>query len=304
MIVRPRLGFREIFIFRHETVLGEIWRPLLGFGLWAALVVVIHDTLPRVLRGHAPGPYALIGVALSVFFSFRNNACYERWWEGRCQWGHLILSVRNFARQTLILETGAGEERRHLLRLTVAFCYALVSHLRPSFALAASDRFLTPEEVDALRTAPNRPNAILQRIGQSLAALRAAGTVSDIGFQLLDHSVQQFGTTLGACERIRSSPVPFSYHQLLQRTTFLFLLVLPFGFLGILGWADILAEVIIAYVFLGLDVLGDELERPFGDRPNNLPLAALAQIIEIDLRAAMGETDLPPMPKAVDCVLM
>ena len=51
-------------------------------------------------------------------------------------------------------------------------------------------------------------------------------------------------------------------------------------------------------------MIGDELEEPFGERSNSLPIAALAQVIEIELRAAMGETDLPPLSKPVDFVLM
>lgn len=304
MIVRPRLHFWHMLVVRHGAVLQKIWQPLLVLVLWSAVLVVLHHKLPKLVPGHAPGPYTLLGVALSIFFSFRNNACYERWWEGRCQWGHLVASARNFARQTLILEPVAPGERQRLVTLVIAFCYMLATHLRPSFSAAAAEQWLEPAERELVRRAVNRPEAIIQLIGQRLADLKGKAQISDIGFQLLDHSVQQFAAVQGGCERIRSSPVPFSYNQLLQRTTFVFLLALPLGFLDILGAADVLTELVIGYVFLGLDVLGDELESPFGDEPNNLPIAALSKRIEIELRAAMGETDLPAMPVPVDFVLM
>jgi putative membrane protein len=303
MIIRPRLSFWQTLLSPRGDVLHQIREPLLFFGLWSTAVVAAHAVLPSLVHGHSPGPYALVGVALSIFFSFRNNACYERWWEGRCQWGHLVLSVRNFARQSQILEASTPGERARLLTLVIGFCYALVTHLRPAFPVERAMRWLSAVEQGAFMTAPNHPDAVLQVIGARLSTLREEGRISDISFQVLDHMVQQFALVQGSCERIRSSPVPFSYNHLLQVTTFIFLFALPFGFIDTLGWKTIVSEVIIGYIFLGLDVIGDELEEPFGERPNNLPIAALAQVIEIELRAAMGETDLPPLPKPVDFVL-
>jgi putative membrane protein len=301
MIIRPRLHFWQMLFVRHGAVLRKIWQPMLVLLLWSVAIVAVHRLYPRILPGHAPGPYTLLGIALSIFYSFRNNACYERWWEGRCQWGHLVATARNFARQTLIL---APDERKRLITLAIAFCYALARHLRPGYREQAAEDWLAPAEQAAFAQAVNRPDAIVQLIGQRIAVLRGQGQMSDITYQLLDHTVQQFAAVQGACERIRSSPVPFSYNQLLQRTTFAFLLALPFGFLDILGGADIVAVMLIAYVFLGLDVLGDELEEPFGEQPNNLPVAALSRLIEIELRGAMGETGLPALPAPVNFVLM
>ena len=293
MIIRPRLGFWHMLIARHGTVLEKIWQPLLVLGLWSAAVGILHRDHPHLVSGHAPGPYTLIGVALSIFFSFRNNACYERWWEGRRQWGALVAATRHFARQTLILEHGSPGERQALIALAIAFCHALVAHLRPGYGLGEAQQWLLPAESELVQTARNRPDAILRLIARRLATLQAKSAISDISFQMLDRTVQDFASVQGACERIRATPVPFSYNQLLQRTTFLFLLVLPLGFVDILGaTAIIIAELLIAYVFLGLDVLGDELEQPFGEEPNNLPIAAL------------GETDLPPAPQPSGYVLL
>lgn len=304
MIVRPRNQYWQMLIARPGSVLPKIWQPLVILSLWSVAVVISHHESRRLLPGHSPGPYMLLGTALSIFLSFRNNACYDRWWEGRRQWGHLVFSVRNFARQTLILEPVAPGERKRLLVLVTAFCYALVAHLRPSFGWETAGQWLSPAEQNLIGNAANRPDAIIQMIGQFLADLKVAGRISDISFQLLDHSVQQFVAVQGGCERIRATPVPFSYNQLLRQTTFILLLGLPFGFVDILGPLDILAELFIGYVFLGLDVLGDELEEPFGDQPNKLPIAALAKIIEIELRAAVGETKLPSMPVPVDFIIM
>ena len=107
-----------------------------------------------------------------------------------------------------------------------------------------------------------------------------------------------------ACERIRTAPVPYADTLLLHRAAYLFCFLLPFGFANSLGWATPLACALIGYTFFALDALSEELEQPFGVLPNDLPSGALADLIEIHLRDALGQTDLPPLPVPRDCVLM
>jgi putative membrane protein len=304
LFVSPRPTWRQLFLVRQGEILSQILPQILIFGGWSAAIVFGHKIRPDLLRGHPPGPYALIGIALSIFYSFRNNACYERWWEARCQWGRLVLTARSFARQTLVLQRPAPAARRRLLRLTIAFCQALVPHLRPGASDAATNAYLTEGDRAMVGASHNRPDRLARLIGGELAELRSAGLISDILYQLLDRSVGDLAEVQGACERIRNTPVPFSYNLLLQRTTYLFCFFLPFGFVDTLGWGTVIATVLLAYTFFGLDVLGDELEQPFASRPNNVPIRALADTIAVDLLAALEEPDLPPLPQPVDGILM
>ncbi len=121
---------------------------------------------------------------------------------------------------------------------------------------------------------------------------------------MLDRTLADMSMVQTTCERIRTTPVPFGYTLLLHRTAYLFCFLLPFGFAEILGWATLLASVLVAYTFFGLDALGDELEEPFGLSANNLPLSALAETIELNMREALGETGLPPLPQPVNHVLI
>lgn len=294
MIVRERPNLLKLFFVVQGSIVPQILPRILVVGVLSAIVVFAHQRWPHVLPVYDGGPFALLGIAISVFLNFRNSACYDRWWEGRKQWGALIHVCRDWARQTLILPEAA---RAHLLRLCCAFSHALVQHLRPGLAedeIAA--RFLTDEEAAIWRASRFPPDAILRLSGQRLAALRAEGVIGDIPYQLLDRTLGEMAGIQAACERIRSTPVPFTYSLLLHRTAFLFCFCMPFGFAGLLGWATPLAAMLIAYTFFGLDALGDELEEPFGVRANSLPLSAMARIIELNLREAGGETDLPPLP--------
>jgi putative membrane protein len=144
----------------------------------------------------------------------------------------------------------------------------------------------------------------LREMGRDLAGLRASDAISDFQWAQLDGTVGRMSATLAACERIRNTPVPFGYTLLLHRTAYLFCFLLPFGFADALGWATPFVTALVAYTFFGLDALGDELEEPFGVLPNDLPIMALAETIEINLREALGETDLPPLPQPKDYILM
>ncbi len=113
-------------------------------------------------------------------------------------------------------------------------------------------------------------------------------------------NIDQLGVILGACERIKNTPIPFTYTVLLHRTAYLYCFLLPFGLVDSLGFMTPFVVAIIAYTFFGLDALGDEIEEPFSLCANDLPLSALSTTIERDLRAALGETDLPPVAMPID----
>ncbi len=301
MIVRPRPSLLKLFFITQGSIVPRIVPQILIVGLLSVAVVLCHQLWPKALPSYAGAPFALLGIAISVFLNFRNSACYDRWWEARRHWGELILFSRNLGRQTLVLDDAP---RRRLLTLGCAFAHALVSHLRP--ALGEDEtvlRFLTPDQAARWRSDRFPPDSITRAMGEELATLRRSGALSDILFQTLDRTIGDMTMTQTACERIRSTPVPFGYTLLLHRTAYLFCFLLPFGFADTLGWATPVATMLVAYTFFGLDALGDELEAPFGLRANTLPLTALAQTIEIVLREAMGETDLPKLPEPVNNVL-
>ncbi|MGN7877414.1 bestrophin family protein [Ensifer sp. 22564] len=279
---------------------------LFVFGL-SAFVVWAHRADPGIVPSVNSGPFALLGIALSVFLGFRNNACYDRWWEARKDWGQLIFTSRDLARQTLVMVDAKASEnaaRQRLLNIAIAFAHALVGHLRPGNHAARALARLPDDLAPGYKASRNAPDYLLREMGRDLAGLRASDAISDFQWAQLDGTVGRMSATLAACERIRNTPVPFGYTLLLHRTAYLFCFLLPFGFADALGWATPFVTALVAYTFFGLDALGDELEEPFGVLPNDLPIMALAETIEINLREALGETDLPPLPQPKDYILM
>lgn len=305
MIVRDRPKLLKLFFVLRGSILPNILPQLLLVAMLSALVVLGHHAYPGIVPSFSGAPVAIMGVTISIFLGFRNNACYDRWWEGRKLWGQMLISARSLSRQTLVLDgRGQTEARRRILSLVIAFGFAMVRHLRPQAASNAGLERLTPADVEDLRNSRNAPDLLLRKVAQDIAELRQQGHITDVEMVMLDHNLADLALVQGSCERIRNTPVPFAYSLLLHRTAHIFCFILPFGFDDVLGWFMPLASAIMAYTLFGLDALGDELEEPFGVLPNSLPIDAIARTIEINLLEALGERDLPPKPEPVDYVLM
>ncbi len=305
MIVRPKPSTLElVYVMRGSIVPLILWEVFAATALSLG-VVWLHKLHPDAFPAVAGAPISLFGIALSVFLGFRNNACYDRWWEARRQWGELVSLARNLARQTRLLEAqGHEDKRRQLLDGVRLFTFSLLDQLRPDNGLKT--RSITPDADLAAQLAAsrNRTDFLTQRLARMLADWNAQGILSDMHFQTLDRTLGGMGLVQAACERIASTPVPYAYTLLLHRTAWLFCLLLPFGFADTLGWFTPLATALAAYAFFGLDALGDMLEAPFAGHHHALPIEAMATTIDINLREAMGEQNLPPLPLAVDHVLM
>jgi putative membrane protein len=307
MIIRPRPPLWKLFFILKGSIITDIVGQLVGVSVLSLLVVAAHHRWPGWVPSINGAPFALVGIALSIFLGFRNNACYDRWWEARRQWGELIAVSRHFARQTLVLEDAKDglPVRSDLVRLVIAFAHALRAQLRAGGPDGDRWRTFIPDRFKTEVAGMRRPtDACLRMISGELARLRAEGTLSDILYQSLDQSVGRMGLVQAACERISNTPVPFAYTLLLHRTAYLFCVLLPFGFQDSLGWFTPVASAIVAYAFFGLDALSEHLETPFETNPNGLALQAMTKMIESNLRESLGEKDVDPQPLPIDFLLM
>jgi putative membrane protein len=308
MIVRERPGFFQLFFILRGSIIPRILPQIIVIFVMSCLITWGHHERPGMILSVSGVPFAVLGTALSVFLSFRNNACYQRWWEARLVWGQLVIAARTFSRQTLLLEALHGNEgrnmRRSLLTLAIAMPQALVQHLRPSGDQSKVERLLPADVQELYYAASNRPEMLMRLLSTDLARMRAGDKITDIQYQMLDASVTQMAIVPAICERTRNTPLPFAYTLLVHRTAYLFCFLMPFGSVDVLGWGTPFAAALVAYTFFGLDAVGDELENPFSTEANALPIAALADAIEHNLREAMGETNLPLLAKPIDYLLM
>ncbi|MCL4106511.1 UNVERIFIED_CONTAM: hypothetical protein GTU68_009645 [Idotea baltica] len=289
------------------SIVPRILPQILFFALLGGLVAIAQDYFPDIFPEQTLAPFALLGVALSLFLGFRNNAAYDRWWQARKLWGQLIVDSRSLARQATSYinasSEGGPEVQQRLVGLTIAFSHALRHKLRGTDAWEDIERYVEPEDVEQLQHTRNLPDTLLRLMGKKLGACRHKKLLSDFLVQSIDERLTSMAGVQAACERIKSTPLPFAYTLLVQRTAYIYCLALPFGLVASQGLATSLFCAIVAYTFFGLDALSEELEDPFGLSTNDLPLSAMSRSIEIDLLEVVGEKNIPePMLPNAHCL--
>jgi putative membrane protein len=303
MIVRDRPSALRLFLVMRGSVMPNIWKSLLGTTLLAIAVTWTHGTLSGHKIAIGAAPFTLMGLPLAIFLGFRNNAAYDRYWEGRKQWGELVLRSRNLARQCLSLleeDEAASAPRERMIRRAIAFAHALRHRLRDSDPAADVAPWVAHEEWTHLQHLPNLPHALMLEMGADIGLCLRERRIDPCLVPAIDASLSAMTGVAAACERIRGTPIPFSYTLLLHRTAYLYCVLLPFGLVDAIGDLTPLVTLLVAYTFFGLDALGDEIEEPFGTSDHDLPLEAICRTIEIDLRTALGDTGLPPPLLPVD----
>lgn len=304
MIVRPRPGSWQLLYILRGSIVPAVAPKVLGIFLLALAVSAFAELAPPPgIERLSVAPFSLLGLVLSIFLSFRNSACHERWWEGRKLWGQLILESRSFARECRALLPDDVDTRRRVSRLVIGFAHALAARLRDNDPQAAARSWLEPAAQAGLDARRNTPDQLLDMAAQELAVPLREGRLDPYLYGLLETRLVAMSSIQAGCERIRSTPLPFAYTLLLHRCAWLFCGLLPFGLVNALGWATPLVSAILAYAFFGLDQLGDEMEEPFGLEHNDLPLDAMVRTIEIDLLDGLGERPLPEPLQPRDYVL-
>ncbi len=297
MIVKQNPSAIKLFFTLRGSILPKVYPQILLIGLISALITNIQHGFPSSFSSYSVAPFTLLGIALSLFLGFRNNASYQRWWEARGLWGQLVYDARSLCRQVLSYideDNPIGRDtQRRLIYLSIAFTHAVRHRLRNTSPWEDIERFVDPKYHSKMRQAKNLPDYLMRLMGKELGHCRKQHLLSEQMVQNMDERLNSMTVVLAACERIHNTPLPFAYTLLVHRTTYLYCFMLPFGLVSSLGWVTPLICSVIAYTFFGLDALSEELELPFGLADNQLPLTALSRTIEINLLEALGEIDLP-----------
>jgi putative membrane protein len=233
--------------------------------------------------------HMLIGTALGMLLVFRTNSSYDRFWEGRRMWGNIINESRNLARLGGVALRSVPELRGRMQSWLIAFPVTAMHHLRgrPQALGPATDR-LPAEEVSRTLGSNHVPLAVAREITCSLEAAREQQAISEHVFVALDQNVQLLVDYLGACERIHRTPMPFAYMVHLRRVILIYCYSLPLALVRDFGWWTIPATFFVAFVLLGIEEIGVEIEDPFGDDDNDLPLESFCETIRRNVEETTG----------------
>jgi putative membrane protein len=289
--------WRMVWTVRGSTITST-WPRIAGATLWSVLITIVWTEWGLARFSLTTTPFSLIGVALSIFLGFRNNAAYDRFWEARKLWGRLVNASRTWARQvdSYVVGDGSADLRRELIERQIAYVHAFRQHLRN----LPCDVDLP--EIDELRQRQNPPSVISYGNGQRLGRAVREGWLDPVVLPALEGTLTEITGLQGGCERIKATPAPFVYTVLTHRIVALYCLALPFGIEATVGLLTPLVVAMISFAFYGLDAIGDEIEEPFGLDTNDLPLDQLSVMIERDLREVLGQ-DKPDAHGPKDGVL-
>jgi putative membrane protein len=275
----PKDWITFIFRFHKADTFRQLFTMMIFIGLYSGSICYLEVNYFKLPEdSHVKNisiMHGMLGFVISLLLAYRTNTAYERWWEGRKLWGSLVNNSRNLAiKLTVILK---DENDKKFLRFLI-----------PTYASILS-KHLSNEEVGQLlyedvelkiNHQKHKPNQVAQVIFQKINDLYLSGKISGDQLIILNAELQSFTEVCGACERIKNTPIPYSYSAFIKKFIFFYVMTLPFGYVFSLGYYVIPVVVFIFYVLASLELIAEEIEDPFGVDANDLPTKKIAENIK------------------------
>ncbi len=276
--------FGDLGHLAKSWTMVRIWRSVVAIGVYTTAIcfAVWGFNLEEYISMNT-SIFSLLGVILSIFLVFRTNSAYDRWWEGRKQWGALVNHTRNMA---IYVNTMFPKDdqtvRRYFAKHISNFCLALVEHLRDGTKLEQLI-YLTDEDKEEYGEKGHVPNHISMQIFDRMAEGHRNGELNEGDYINIKAQHQALLDILGACERIKKTPIPFSYAVYLKIFITAYGLMLPFALITTFSFGTIPLVMFIFFALLGVELLGEEIEDPFGLDCNDLPTGDIANTIKTNV---------------------
>jgi putative membrane protein len=296
MIVKRNFDLRKVFWnIRFET----FTTLLVATSVYLLFQYnVIHIALPFSIAG-------ILGSALAIFIAFRNQSSYARWWEARTIWGGIINNSRIFARQIIAnvdnaVVIGKTEKvvaenyKKEMIDRQIAFAHSLRLHLRRQNNLNEFQHLLSVKEFDAIQQKQNRPNILLHIQGLRIKEGMRTEMLGAFDNISMEPNLATFSKWQGACERIKNTPLPMNYQYFTKLFLYVFIFVLPLCLIGDfakmhISFLIIPVSFMISFVFSVMNRVGEINENPFDNQMSDIPMTALCNTIERDLKEMLGE---------------
>lgn len=276
-----------IFHAYSRAVMKTLMPALIFMGFFSALLCYV---LLDILRFHENdfhttiSMHSLLGIVLGLFLVFRTNSAYDRWWEGRKLWGSMVNNTRNFAHKlNAFLEKKDVENRQWFAQMIPNFVISVKEHLRKGVNSRDLD-ILDEKFLSRLEGVKHIPNRLSSMLYERVNNLYKDKSISGEHLFLLDKELKEFSEILGACERIKSTPIPYSYTMYIKQFIFIYVVTLPFAFVTTSGYITIPIVMLITFVLLSVELIAEEIEDPFGRDINDLPTDELAEKIKDNVR--------------------
>jgi putative membrane protein len=274
----PKNWLGLIFHTYSRQVVKTLMPALLIMGAYTGIVTFLLEDYFKIEFNSTTVVHSLLGIVLGLFLVFRVNSAYDRWYEGRKLWGLLLNNSRNLASK-LNTFISSEEDRAFFNELIPAFAYALKDHLRKGVQLKYLK--ITNQEIKKiLEKKEHIPNAITSLMYQRLNKLLAENKLSPHQFFVLDKEMKEFSDILGGCERIKNTPIPYSYSMFIKKFIFTYTVTLPLAFITEFHYFTIPIVLLVFFILVSVELIAEEIEEPFGGDVNDLPTGELSDKIE------------------------
>lgn len=283
--------------------------------LTTLLVAIMVYALNHFRLSDIALPFSIAGIlgsALAIFIAFRNQSSYARWWEARTIWGGIINNSRIFARQIIanvdnavtlgkVSETEAKAYKKEMIDRQIAFAHSLRLHLRKQSNLEDCQHLLSDKEYAEIMQIQNRPNMLLHKQGLRIKEAMQKEMLGAFDNISMEPNLATFSNWQGACERIKNTPLPMNYQYFTKLFLYVFIFVLPICLIGDfskmnMNFMVIPVSFIICFVFAVMNRVGEINENPFENQVSDIPMTAICNTIERDLKEMLGEE----MPKKTE----
>ena len=275
----PKDWITFIFRFHKADTFRQLMPLMLLIGLYCGAITFLeveYWKLPD--ESHVKNisiMHGMLGFVISLLLVFRTNTAYDRWWEGRKLWGALVNNSRNLSlKLNAILED--DKDKAFFRKLIPYYASILNKHLKEE----DTGKELSEELFMTIDQHKHRPNYVAKILFQKINDLYKTKQISAEQLLIINQELSSFTDICGACERIKNTPIPYSYSVFLKKFIFFYVMTLPFAYVFILGYFVIPVVVFIFYVLASLELIAEEIEDPFGNDDNDLPTKKIAENIK------------------------
>jgi len=274
----PKNWLAFIFRFHKADTFRQLFPLIILIGIYSTAVAYLeleYWDLPD--DSHVKNismMHGMLGFVIWLLLVFRTNTAYDRWWEGRKMWGALVNNSRNLAiKLNAIIED--EKDRAFFRKIIPVYASILNKHLKDEETAKqlAEDIILHDHH-------SHRPNQVAKMLFLKVNELYKSQKITGDQLIILNSEIQSLTDICGACERIKNTPIPYSYSVFLKKFIFFYIMTLPFGYVFNLGYFVIPVVIFIFYVLASLELIAEEIEEPFGHDDNDLPTSKIAENIK------------------------
>lgn len=271
--------FTFIFHIHKSDTVRKLFPVMIAIGIYSSIIGYLEIAYFKVGKNdyihNIPIMHGMLGFVISLLLVFRTNTAYDRWWEGRKLWGTLVNNSRNLAIKLSAMLKDEND-RKFFRKFIPTYAEILHKHLHDS---ETSKQLFDDVDLE-IDHHKHKPNQVKRMMFHKINDLYDAKKITGDQLIILNQELQAFTDVCGACERIKNTPIPYSYSAFIKKFIFIYIMTLPFGYSISLGYFVAPVVVFIFYVLASLELIAEEIEDPFGDDENDLPTKKIAENIK------------------------